>query len=169
MNKLTIGLFGTCGNSTFRQEILIPAYEKEGIEYFNPQTEDWNESMAEIEADHLANDQIILFPVLSETYGSGSLSETGFSIAQAMRYDSARDFVFLIDKNVDEELKDNEFAAKSSVRDRALVLAHLKKVNLPNAYLVETIEEMLELSIVLYNAQEEIWGYREKYSLQNIK
>lgn len=169
MNKLTIGMFGTCGNSTFRQDVLIPSYEKEGIEYFNPQVEDWDPSMAAIEADHLANDQIILFPVLSETYGSGSLSETGFSIAQAMRYDSARDFVFLIDKDVDEELKDNEFAAKSSVRDRALVLAHLRKANLPNVYLVETMEEMLEISIALYKAQETIWSYREKYSLQNIK
>jgi len=157
MKRLTIGMFGTCGNSTFRQDLLIPAYEKEGIEYFNPQTEDWDESMAKIEADHLVNDHIILFPVTSETYGSGSLSETGFSIAQAMRYDSARDFIFLIDEDVDEELKEDEFAAKSSIRDRALVLAHLRNTNLPNVYLVETMEEMLELSIALYKAQDSIW------------
>jgi len=169
MKKLVIGMFGTCGNSTFRQDTLIPAYEKEGADYFNPQVEDWDPSLAEIEADHIANDQIILFPVLSETYGGGSLAETGFSIAQAMRYDSARDFIFLIDRELDESLMENKVAAKESIRARALVIAHLKQVNLPNAYFVETIEEMLELSIALYKSQKEIWSYREKYSLQNIK
>jgi hypothetical protein len=164
--KLVVGMFGTCGISTFRKDTLIPAYEKEGIEYFNPQVEDWDPSLAKIEADHLVNDQIVLFPVLGITYGTGSLAETGFSIAQAMRYDESRDFVFLIEDTLSDELMENADAAKESLRARALVSEHIKRANLPNAYIVNTIEEMLELSIVLYRAQESVWAYREKFSLE---
>lgn len=158
-------MFGTCGNSTFRKNLLIPAYEKENIKFFNPQVENWDSSLADIEADHLANDQIILFPALGETYGIGSLSEAGFSIAQAMRYDSSRDFIFLIERELDESLMINEVAAKESIRARALVLAHLKRINLPNAYLVETMDDMLELSIALYKSQLAIWPYKERFGL----
>lgn len=166
--KLVIGMFGTCGNSTFRKDVLIPAYEKEGIEFFNPQVDDWKPELADIEAEHLATDQVVLFPVLGETYGTGSLAETGFSIAQAMKFNSSRDFIFLIEKVLTPKLMENEVAAKESIRARALVLAHFKQVDLPNAYIVETMEEMLELSIALYRAQETVWSYREKYAL-NLK
>ena len=164
-NKLVIGMFGTCGTSTFRKDILIPAYEKLGIEYFNPQVDDWKPELADIEAEHLASDQIVLFPVLGETYGTGSLAETGFSIAQAMKFNSSRDFIFLIEKELTPELMKNEVATKESIRARALVLAHLKQIDLPNAYIVDTIEEMAALSIVLYTNQKTIIPFRKKYGL----
>jgi len=163
---LVIGMFGTCGHSTFRRDLLIPAYEKAGVEYFNPQVEDWDPSLAKVEADHLASDQIVLFPVLGITYGTGSLAETGFSIAQAMRYDESRDFVFLIEDGLTPKLMENETAAKESLRARALVREHIKRANLPNAYIVETLEEMLELSLALYEAQKTIWPLRKKFSLE---
>lgn len=160
-------MFGTCGNSTFRKDTLIPAYEKAGIDFFNPQVDDWKPELADIEAEHLASDQIVLFPVLGETYGTGSLAETGFSIAQAMKFNSSRDFIFLIEKELSPELMENEVAAKESIRVIALVLAHFKQIDLPNAYIVETIEEMADLSIALYKAQETVWEFREKYALNS--
>ena len=156
MNKLVVGLFGTCGGSVWRDK-FIAQYDVLGIEYFNPQVDDWKPEDAEVEADHLATDQIILFPVLAETWGLGSLGEIGFSIAQAMRYDDRRDFVFLIDKFHDESLKplDNGMENplyKESCRMRALQLAHIRKWNLSNVFLVETLDEMLHVSIELHKA-----------------
>ena len=165
-NNLVIGMFGTCGNSTFRKETMIPAYEKEDIEYFNPQVEDWNPALAKAEAHHLANDDIILFPILSETYGLGSLGEIGFSISQAMRFDNRRDFVFLIDRDVDESLKlENEILAKESVKQRALNIEHINQMNLPNVYLVDTIEEMIEVSIALYSSNKIMQPYKKKFNV----
>jgi hypothetical protein len=160
---LKIGLFGTCGNSTWRKK-FIEEYQKQGIEFFNPQIDDWKPELADIEAENLAEDAIILFPVTGETYGTGSLAETGFSIAQAIRLDDRRDFVIMIEKDLDESLND-EVARKESLRARALVKQHLKKLNLSNLYIVENLDEMLEVSLRLYPMAVE----REKLSKYNPK
>lgn len=157
----TIGLFGTCGGSKWREPFKA-RYAQESVSFYDPQRPDWKPEDAEIEAMHLASDEILLFPVTSETYATGSLSEVGFSILQAIRLDDRRDFVILINKDLDASL-DNAVARKESIRARALVKQHLKKLRLKNVYLVETLEEMLELSIALYRAVE----IREPFSRYN--
>ena len=76
-NQVYRGLFGTCGTTTWRQE-FIDAYKDFAIDYFNPQVADWNPELAVLEAQHLVHDDIIVFPVTAQTYGTGSLAETGF-------------------------------------------------------------------------------------------
>lgn len=151
MGKLCIGMFGTCGTkeqSPWREDFK-ESYEAEGITYFDPRKDDWKPEDAEIEADHLAEDQIILFPITSATYGLGSLSEVGFSVLQAIKLDDRRDFVILIDKHLEESLTDKDLV-KESLRSRALVRKHLEKLALDNLYVVETLDEMLEVSKELY-------------------
>ena len=36
-------------------------------------------------AEHLADDEIVLFPITKDTYAMGSLSEVGFSFLQAVK------------------------------------------------------------------------------------
>lgn len=151
---ITIGLFGTCGGSQWRLP-FIQAFETNGMGYFNPQVDDWDDSYAPIEAEHLVEDEIILFPVTSETYGNGSLAEVGFSINQAIRSDNERFVVVFVDPTVDAKLKeDNAVLAKDSTRSRALVLAHLKKQasNYPNVYVVDSLDKMWEVSFHLYES-----------------
>ncbi len=81
---LTIGLFGTCGNSTWRDP-FIKKYKELDIQYFNPMVDIWNEELAKVEAQHLAEDKIILLPIVNETYAFGSLSEAGFLILNAIK------------------------------------------------------------------------------------
>lgn len=161
---ITIGLFGSCGNTQWRNK-FINEYEGLNIKYYNPQVEDWKPEFAEIEAEHLANDKIILFPITSETYGLGSLSEVGFSILNAIKLDDRRNFVILIDSVLESSL-DNENLKKESLRARALVKQHLKKLNLSNIYLVDTLDEMLEVSLILYKSELSKISI-EKYSLGN--
>lgn len=148
-SKNCIGLFGTCGSSTWRIN-FISQYEKLGYEYYNPQVEFWDPSLAEIEADHLATDNIILFPITDETYAVGSLSEVGFSLLSAIKLDDRRDIVVMITQNLTEDLMVDADRAKESLRARALVYQHLKVQNLPNVYLVDSLKEMLDVSKVLY-------------------
>jgi hypothetical protein len=136
-----------------------------GVNYFDPNRADWKPEDAEDEAKHLADDDIILFPVTSETYGTGSLSEVGFSILQAIRLDDRRDFVILISQTLDDTL-DNPTARKESLRARALVKQHLRKLRLKNVYIVDTLEEMSELSIDLYAAAK-IKAPLSRYNPQN--
>ncbi len=160
----TIGLFGTCGNSKWRAP-FIEEYKRLGMAYFNPQVDDWKPELAVEEARHLAEDEIILFPVTGETYGLGSLSEVGFSILQAIRLDDRRDFVIMIEMKLDEALND-EVARRESLRGRALVMQHLKKLRFRNVYIVETLGEMREVSIQLYRAAA-IKKPLEKFNPQN--
>ena len=99
MKKITIGLFGTCGISQWRTP-FIKKYSSLGIQYFNPVKSDWKVEDATIEAEHLANDEILLFPVTNETYAFGSLGEVGFSIMQALKLDERRDIVVMIEPDV---------------------------------------------------------------------
>jgi hypothetical protein len=148
--SVCIGLFGTCGNSKWRDS-FVANYKQLNIEFYNPQVADWKPEDAEIEAEHLVNDNIILFPVTSETYGTGSLAETGFSILSAIKSNGERNIITFIDKTVDQHLiDDNPTAAKESVRARALVRAHLMKVNYPFVYMVDDLGSMLALSMELY-------------------
>ncbi len=149
---ITVGLFGTCGASTWRKA-FIEAYEKLGVAYFNPQVEDWRPELADVEAWHLANDQVILFPVTGETFAAGSLAETGFSVLSALRWGSDRFVAVYINPTVDEELaRSNPEAAKDSVRARKLVLAHLREQAPRNVFVVSSLEDMLRTSLDLVAA-----------------
>ena len=145
-----VGLFGTCGGSRWRDPFM-KAYDERGFNYYNPQVDNWEPWMAKEEADHLAQDAIILFPVTSETYGLGSLAETGYSILQALRRDSRREFIIMIDDHLDDSLTD-EALCKESMRGRKLISSHLAKINMSNVHVVVSLEDMLELSIRLYRA-----------------
>lgn len=146
--SLCVGLFGTCGGSTWRDEFM-KKYDKLGVKYFNPQVDDWTPECAEEEANHLAEDAVILFPITSETYGMGSLAETGFSVLQAISLNNRRDFVVMIDRDLDPSL-DDEITRKESIRARALVSKHLEKLGMANVYIVQSLDDMLELSLELY-------------------
>ena len=171
-----IGLFGTCGKSTWRKDLFIPAYlklgMKDGEDFFNPQVEGWDESMAKIEANHLATDGVILFPVTGETYGTGSLTEVGFSILNAIKLDDRRDFVIYIEESLDDNLKEGDPTVyKESMRARRLVLEHLKKIRFGNVFVIPSSTErdkalqiMLEISTVLYKNMERTDTYLRKYS-----
>lgn len=151
-NNKTIGLFGTCGNSTWRNKFM-ELYEERHIPYFNPQVKDWKPELADIEAWHLANDKIILFPVTGETYGTGSLAETGFSILNAISLNENRFVCIYIEAELNPELiQTNEIAAKESLRARKLVKAHLEKQNSKNLFIFDSLEEMMEASLELYDA-----------------
>jgi len=147
---MTIGLFGTCGNSTWR-ESFMKVYDNANIDYFNPVKDDWKAEDAKIEAEHLANDDIILFPVTDETLGLGSLGEVGFSILQAIKLDSNREIIVMITDDLNDEAKGyfDEKMVRESIKMRALVKAHLNKLNYPNVYLVDSLNDMLLVSLEL--------------------
>lgn len=152
--SITIGLFGTCGSSKWRDP-FTKAYDEQGINYFNPQKEEWKPEDAVIEAEHLCNDEILLFPVTNETFAFGSLAETGFSILQAIKLNQRREIIVMIDPDVKipentEGGRENEAQRKDSIRARALVMAHLKKLDYPNVWVVKNLDNMLKLSLHLH-------------------
>lgn len=160
LSARTVGLFGTCGGSRWR-DAFMARYEALGIPYFNPQVDNWTPELADVEAWHLANDSLVLFPITNETFAAGSLAETGFSALTATRTNENRFVMLYIDPTVDEaSTAANPQAAKDSVRARKLVLAHLKQNPVANVFVVDSLEDMLEKSIKLFAALELIGAVR---------
>ena len=148
--KLCVGLFGTCGGSKWRDKFM-ECYKELGIPFFNPFKDDWSPEDAIVESEHLNSDKILLFPVLSGTYGTASLAEIGMGVAN-MLLDEKRQLVVYVVPEVDEGLKNNALAAKESNNARKIVLAHLNKLknNVPNLHVVNSLDEMLEVSCNLF-------------------
>ena len=151
---LCIGLFGTCDNNRWRDP-FVKEYESQGIQCFNPMVDDWHPGLVPLEAQHLAEDEIILFPVLGWSYGEGSLSELGFGPLRAMRQNMNRSFIFLIETTLHERLTDPD-RCKASLRSRKLVLGHLAEVAAPNIYVVNSLDQMLQTSIDLWSIHQKL-------------
>ena len=73
-----VGLFGTCGGSTWR-ELYYIQLAKEGIPFFDPQISvethgrGWCEADIENEVHHLEQNPVLMFKVTGETTGLMSL------------------------------------------------------------------------------------------------
>lgn len=151
-NKITIGLFGTCDNIKWRDE-FITKYKEKGIDYFNPDAgDDWHAGMVVEENKHLNEDRIILFPVLAESLGTGSLGEIGFSILNLMRNVEKGSNQYLVVMIDDEcfDVRKTDAERKNSTNNRKLVKSKLENVNHPNLYIVNTLKQMLKVSTELY-------------------
>lgn len=151
--KNVVGLFGTCDNSQWRVP-FIEAFDEIGIEWYNPDAGDnWEPWMAEEENRQLKEDHIILFPVLAESLGLGSLGEIGFSVLnvlEAVQAGADQTLVVLIDDDCTAEGK-SEAEIKTSVRTRKLVKSKLKAVTHTNVYLVDTLKDMYDLACQLHD------------------
>jgi hypothetical protein len=75
MEKVSVFLGGTCGSSTWRNE-LIPMLG-ENVQFFNPQLPPgaWNEEAQKVEDWHRKNDDIILYVITPEMEGFYSFVE----------------------------------------------------------------------------------------------
>lgn len=145
----TVGLFGTCGNSKWRDP-FIKRFNELGISWYNPCRDDWD---PEEDSWQLKNDKIILMPVTDETYGTGTLSESAFGIVTTLAsiYQKTTKLVIYIAPEVKYDPNNpqlnNETAIKESNRARKIVSEHIKIFhNLPNVFFVNNLDEMLSIS-----------------------
>lgn len=153
MQQRTVGMFGTCGASTWRKPFM-EAFDALGVPFFNPQVLNWSPELAEVEAKHLSDDPIILFPITNETLAVASLTETGYAVANAS-VNSDRYVIVLVAQDVSEDLvEQSPQAAADSMRARKLVLAHLARIDHPRIMLVSSLEAMLAATLKVYAARE---------------
>jgi hypothetical protein len=147
---ITIGLFGTCGSSTWRDD-FVSLYDQLGIKYFNPQIKDrdWVPADAEIESRHLQTDDIVLLPITSETKGVGSLAEIGFIINSILSSNKLRFAIIYIDSSVDRKGLDAP-TAKDIESSRSLIKSHLPHVTNDRVFIANSLDEMKKISLDLY-------------------
>lgn len=156
--EYTVGLFGTCGSSTWRKR-FIESFEENNIKFFNPQldegewTPDRADEFVQNENWNLKNNELILFPITDETTGQGSLAEIGFSVADTLRNIKKTNNQMLI-VYIDPKCNDpkaSEAQIQDSERSRKLVLSKVieeSKIN-PNVFVVNSMTEMYKLTLNL--------------------
>lgn len=123
MLKDVIGLFGTCGDSKWREEIAIPAIEAAGKKYFNPVVADWNEDAMRNEAAHAASDKVILLVLTGETTGIASMAESGWLALQANL--RGQDLILVIEDMPNDPLKAADGSDLRINKTRKLLRQHI--------------------------------------------
>lgn len=159
----TVGLFGVCEKTTWRRQ-FIQTLVNADVNFFNPQLPEgaWSPEFAPIEAKHLGNDGIIAMMISDDSYGFGSLAEVGFALlnsAPGRADDDYQDLVVYIAPEVSVALQEADPAmAKASNRTRALVRAHLKRVEEADfdVYIVDSLEAAAEKCIELAQLRKQI-------------
>ncbi len=153
-----VGLFGTVDGSKWREE-FIEQYDKLGVPWFNPDAGDnWHPGMIEDENRHLNNDSIILFPVLGESLGTGSLGEIGFSVLNVVRNITNgrnQSLIVLIDEEC-HDVRKSQLLRDESNRARKLVRSKMADIKHPNVFLVKTLDQMKEISL-------QLWGWYHQH------
>jgi hypothetical protein len=152
-NTFTVGLFGTCGQSTWRTA-FIKSLNENNIKFYNPQlgegewTADRADEFVQIENYNLKNNELILFPITDETTAQGSLAEIGFSVADTIRNIGERYLIVYIDPNCNAP---NAVNAQIEDSKRSRKLVHSKcilesQIN-PKVIITNSLQEMHKLSL----------------------
>ena len=122
MTKKVVGLFGTCGDSKWREDVAIPILQNHGVEFFNPVVPDWKPEHAAIEAEHAAQDAVIMLVITGETTGIASMAESGWLALQA----SLRHQMLLV---VLQDMKPEDDAAGLRInKTRNLMRQHIEQL-----------------------------------------
>ncbi|KAK2191809.1 hypothetical protein NP493_45g06016 [Ridgeia piscesae] len=106
-----IFLGGTCGRSTWRQDIAIPILRKHGISFFNPQLREWNAHYIAMEAAVKDGCRLLLYVITADTRGITSMIEVGNYIGQGCN-------IVLCMQNLGDGVKvENEMLTPTAVKD----------------------------------------------------
>lgn len=114
-------LMGTCGNSQWRKS-YIEALNGVGRTYYDPVVPNWTPADGKREAEHLATSPAIVMVITTETEGFGSLAETGWTIANALKRGQRVGMYIELYEATDERP-----SADLSQRARKLTLEHAKR------------------------------------------
>jgi Nucleoside 2-deoxyribosyltransferase like len=99
-------LGGTCGGDMWRTPFEA-TLTRRGTSFFNPQVDDWQPWMVDLENRCIRESRVVLFPVLGSTLGIGSLGEIGFSVLSVLRSIAAgqnRELIVLIDPHASPDM-----------------------------------------------------------------
>lgn len=149
--KPVVGLFGTCGTSTWRESV-IAKLESQNITSFNPVVKDWNEECMKIEAEHAASDQVVMMVITGETTAIASLAESGWIALEAVAR-GQKIVLFIEDMPAEKCPAKDEFGgALTPNKTRKLVRSHLAKVVQAypdNVFLTTSVEDATAKAIEL--------------------
>ena len=109
MPKVFLG--GSCNPTTWRKEISIPILTKNGITFFNPQVDEWNEKLIDTENNAKETSDILFYVIDGETRAIASMLEVTELICQN------RKMILVINQIKDRQLIDNKEITDRELND----------------------------------------------------
>ncbi|XP_077986085.1 uncharacterized protein LOC144440573 [Glandiceps talaboti] len=140
--KRDIFLGGSCSTSTWREDIAIPLFRKQGITYYNPRKAQW--SIRFIPLEHEAKElcTCLLYVITSTSRGVGSMVEVAHYIGQG------RNVVLCIQEVHDSTVVKGEKLTNKAARDYNRGRKYLADVaNRNNVPIFEDIKESVECAM----------------------
>lgn len=106
-SKYYVFLGGTCGSSTWRQEVAIPILELNSItSYYNPQVLNWTPDLVKKEAKVKNNSICLVFVFTRETPSVASLVEAAYYLGlQSSKKEFRKVFICLEPVSFEDELE----------------------------------------------------------------
>jgi hypothetical protein len=147
----TVGIFGSCEKESLEmRKRITDGLTKDGVEFFDCYKVGWVPIIDGPEtAKHLVEDDIILYPISSTSFGFISLAEIGFVITN----------VFTRGANLVVMIQDLDDSTRWDVRrhpsdeTRSLVKIHIDHLDQKikdHVFLVNDVEEMISKTAELY-------------------
>ena len=116
---MSVFLGGSCNPTTWRKDVAIPALDKAGISYYNPQVDDWSPELVEVEARAKQDADALLFVIDAQTRAIASMLEAAEAIT------AGRHVVLAV----------LDIADGTGIGGQAVTGAELKDLNRARAYL----------------------------------
>jgi hypothetical protein len=138
MNK-QVFLGGSCNPTTWRMETAIPALEKAGIAFYNPQVADWHSELVALESAAKDESSILLFVIDSQTRAIASILEaTEYTVA-------GRDIYLVIDDMTDNTEVEGQIVTGRELKDLNRARTYLRDLakRHDKAMIFENVEDAM--------------------------
>lgn len=139
MLKKCVGLFGTCGDSKWRDEV-IPILTAANVDYFNPVVPEWNDEAQRNEVEHAASDHVILLVITGETTGIASMAESGWIALNCAT--TGQKLIVVLD-DMPNDVKDEFGVSLRLNKARALLRKYIRSSDNDQSslFLMETVQD----------------------------
>ena len=121
-------LGGSCGETTWRHEIVMPLLDSAMVTFYNPQVDEWHSGLVETEANAKTEASVLLFVVDDSTRALASLVEVAATVS------SGKNVVVVV-----QYIAENTSIAGDLVSEN-----ERKDLNRGRHYLVSVIEERMK-------------------------
>lgn len=162
-------LGGSCGTTTWRRDVAIPALEAANVPYFNPQVEVWDPSLVAIERKAKERAVLHLFVITGDTRAVAPMVEATELLIMRVPHDNlAEFFVALVVEDIPEGAQvDGEVVGAAERKDLNRGRAYLRDMAM--AQHTPVFSNVAEATQALIGRAREIDLVREQYVLDAVQ